>query len=150
MFSIQIDSTQDVSVKDQMAIVIRYVTDKVYERVLVLSVCHSSTGIGIFELVKNELNQIGLDLSMCIGNATDGAANMQGEYNGFSAMLSQDAPNQIHVWCYAHILNLVLVDMSKLVLQSCTLFDTINKVKICLLSYYLNFTCILNFSHIQV
>jgi len=37
---------------------------------------------------------------MCVGNATDGAANMQGIYNGFTAWLEK--LGQVHVWCFAH------------------------------------------------
>jgi len=49
----------------------------------------------------------------CIGNATDGAANMQGRFNSFSSWLSKSSPGQIHVWCYSHILNLVIIEATK-------------------------------------
>ncbi len=40
-----------------------------------------------------------IDIKKCIGNATDGAANMQGQYKGFSALLTGASPNQVHIWC---------------------------------------------------
>lgn len=43
-----------------------------------------------------------------MGNSTDGAANMQGQYQGFSAFLSEQSPSQIYVWRCAHFLNPVL------------------------------------------
>jgi len=35
---------------------------------------------GIAKLLEKELNSIGLDLSKCIGNSTDGASNFRGAY----------------------------------------------------------------------
>jgi hypothetical protein len=37
----------------------------------------------------------------------------------FSSWLSKESPGQIHVWCYAHVLNLVLGDTTKAVIQKC-------------------------------
>ena len=46
-FSIMIDSTQDVSVMDQLAICVRYISyGVVQERLLSLVVCIDSSGIG--------------------------------------------------------------------------------------------------------
>jgi len=48
-----IDSTQDVSVMDQLAICVRYVYgEKVSERLFSLIVCHDSNGLALFELLK--------------------------------------------------------------------------------------------------
>ena len=56
------------------------------------------------------------------------AANMQAKYKGFSILLNQHSPNQIHVWCYAHILNLVIADTTGGVLASASLFTLLNKI----------------------
>jgi hypothetical protein len=48
---------------------------------------------------------------------------MQGQYKGFSALLSGKSTN--HVWCFAHILNLVLADTTESVLASFSLANTI-------------------------
>jgi len=61
---------------------------------------------------------------------------MQGQYKGFSAFLSEQALNQIHVWCYAHILNLVLLDTTGIVLQSASLFGLLNDVAVFLHESY--------------
>ena len=50
--------------------------------------CEKSTGKYLTELLKNTLDKLGIDIGMCVGNSTDGAANMQGPYKGFSAFLS--------------------------------------------------------------
>lgn len=51
---------------------------------------------------------------------------MQGAYNGFSAKLSEVAVKQIHVWCYAHVLNLVISDITSKIVQSITLFGILH------------------------
>lgn len=82
MFSIQIDTTQDISAHDQCSVVIRYVTDSIHERLISVINCKASTGQYFADLIQNLLGRMGIDLKLCAGNATDGAANMQGEYRG--------------------------------------------------------------------
>lgn len=102
MFTIELDTTQDISVIDQCAIVIRYVNSNgIHERLLAVVNCTDSSGKGVFELLKKVLLESNLKIENCIANATDGAAFMQGQYNGFTAWLSNASPGQIHVWCLA-------------------------------------------------
>lgn len=58
-------------------------------------------------------------------HATDGAFNMQGLYKG-TLILSKFSPNQAHVWCYAHVLNLVFSDTTQAVIESGRLFSLLN------------------------
>lgn len=101
MFSIQLDTTQDVSVSDQCIIIVRYVTDKVHERMISLVKCTSSTGQSMFEMLRDELQMLNIDIGLCVGNSTDGAANMQAEYKCFSK------------WCCSYA-------DARLVLRPCT------------------------------
>jgi len=55
---------------------------------------------------------------------------MQGQYNGFSAWLSKSSPNQVHVWCYSHILNLVLIDATSITLPAASLFVLLNDIAV--------------------
>lgn len=55
---------------------------------------------------------------------------MQGKYKGFSTLLSEEAPNQVHIWCYAHVLNLVLTDTTGVVVPSTSLFLLLNDVAV--------------------
>eukprot|EP00102_Acyrthosiphon_pisum_P019919 XP_016657129.1 PREDICTED: zinc finger MYM-type protein 1-like [Acyrthosiphon pisum] len=93
----------DISVMDQCSIFIRYVVDgMIHERLISVKSCTDSTGKGMMNLLKKAVDTVGLDITHCIGNATDGAANMRGAYNGFTSWLSEEAPGQVHVWCYSH------------------------------------------------
>ncbi|CAI6357063.1 unnamed protein product [Macrosiphum euphorbiae] len=72
---------------------------------------------------------------MCIGNATDGAANMQGIYNGFTAWLENFSPGQMHCLMfdamhYAHILNLAITDVTKCWLEAASLFTLLNNAAV--------------------
>ncbi|KAL4119009.1 hypothetical protein QTP88_011882 [Uroleucon formosanum] len=89
------------------------------------------------ELVSNELNKLNIDITKCIGNSTDGAANMQGQYKGFTKWLTDDAPKQLHVWCYAHVLNLVISDVTQKTNESISLFSLLNKVAVFVRESYL-------------
>jgi len=55
---------------------------------------------------------------------------MQGQYKGFSTLLSAESPNQVHIWCYAHVLNLVLGDTTGVVIASASLFSLLNDVAV--------------------
>ena len=83
--------------KDQCSIIIRYVTDKIHERLICIANCTSSTRKGMFELFQEKLSECNINIEYCVGNATDGAANMQGQYNRFTKWLSDVAPHQVHV-----------------------------------------------------
>lgn len=130
MYSIQIDTTPDITSQDQCSVVIRYVTDIIHERLVAVIRCEASTGQYFAQLVNEVLETMNLDVRQCIGSSTDGASNMQGQYNGFSALLSEKSPTQVHVWCYAHILNLVLADTTECVLASGSLFSLLNNIAV--------------------
>ncbi|RXN16717.1 zinc finger MYM-type 1-like protein [Labeo rohita] len=98
----------------------------VVKKVFTMVRCSASTGQSFVDLLKEVLEHLKLDSSLCIGNATDGASNMQGHYRGFSALLASQSPNHVHVWCYSHVLNLMLSDTTQIVIESGSLFDLLN------------------------
>jgi hypothetical protein len=111
------DSTMDISTHDQCVFVLRYVRDTVndnisridvIERVVALKKAVSSSGQALFDLLRITLNSMNVNLKNCIADAFDGAANMNGQYQGVQAKLKEVSPRHMHTWCYAHILNLVL------------------------------------------
>jgi hypothetical protein len=112
-------------------VILRYVNSKgVNEKLISIVTMKESTGKSFHEMLQDVLNSNGLDVKKCIGNATDGAANMQGRFNGFSSWLSKSSPGQIHVWCYSHILNLVIIEATKSPLQAASLFVLLNDVAV--------------------
>lgn len=127
IYSVQLDTTQDVSSTDICSIIIRTVTDEVNENLLAAVPVSSSTGAAFLDLLKDVFEKTGVNLKNCVGNSTDGASNMRGIYKGFSANLSKLNPWQVHVWCYAHVLNLVIADAAGEKLSASSLFSNLNK-----------------------
>lgn len=85
MFSVQ---TQDITTKDQRSIILRYVTDVIHERLIAMVDCKSSNGQYFVELLEKVLLNLNIDIATCVGNSTNGAAYMHGQFRGFSILLS--------------------------------------------------------------
>ncbi|XP_025192694.1 uncharacterized protein LOC112592760 [Melanaphis sacchari] len=64
-FSLEVDSTQDISVTDQLSICVRYVLNgEIYERLIKMYAQYDSTGKAQYDLIKAELNSLGIDLKI--------------------------------------------------------------------------------------
>jgi len=75
-------------VQGKCSVVVRYVNSKgVQEKLLSVVNIQRSTGKSFADMLANILNENDLDVKKYVGNATDGAANMQEQFNGFSAWL---------------------------------------------------------------
>jgi hypothetical protein len=59
------------------------------------------------------LSHHSLDIQNIRGQRYDGASNMQGEWNGLQALVSNDCPYAYYVHCFAHRLQLALVAASR-------------------------------------
>ena len=53
---------------------------------------------------------------------------MSGQYNGFTAFLEKEFSGHIHTWCDAHVLNLVLCDVTTTNHASVSLFGLVQTV----------------------
>ena len=128
IFTVQLDSTQDASAKDQVSIILRYVGYDylVTEPLFSLLDAEKSPGEYYLQLLKDALQREEIDTSNCICDATDGASNMQGIYNGFSTLLKKELPTHVYTWYYAYILSLVMGDLAGNVRQSKKLFKQLN------------------------
>lgn len=105
IYSITMDTTMDISTHDQCVFVLRYIKDRtegtrsiveVKERVVALKNVISSSGQGLFDLLKLTLDSMNIGLDNCVADAFDGAANMNGQYKGVQAKLKEVLPRHIH------------------------------------------------------
>ncbi|CAH1106190.1 unnamed protein product [Psylliodes chrysocephalus] len=82
--SVQIDSTQDISVVEQFSIIVRYIDieGKVKERLLDIVPAQISTGLALKTKLIFVLNNLDLDKTKIIGCSFDGAANISGVTKG--------------------------------------------------------------------
>jgi len=122
-FSVIIDTTTDISNQEQFTFIVRYVnsTGVIEERLLALETASDATGQGLFNTFCTITSKydINWEKHLC-AQSFDGAASMQGIYSGLRSFIQHKNPRAIYVWCFAHILNLVVVDTC----DSCT--DTKN------------------------
>lgn len=112
LFSISVDSTFDVSRKEQVSFIIRYTcqnTGNIFERLVALRESPCTTGFDLFELFKRFMNKLNLDWETnLVGQSFDGAANMRGEYQGLQSRIKEVNEQSVYIWCHAHRLNLIV------------------------------------------
>jgi len=113
VFSIIIDTTTDVANLEQFSLVLRFVNDdhQPEERLIAVKVASDASGKGLFDLFCEICNIYELDWenNLC-AQSYDGAACMQGQYSGVRSYIQDKNPQAIYIWCFSHILNLVIVD----------------------------------------
>ena len=124
-YSIQIDSSQDITSTDKCSVILRFVRKNVEKQLLAVVDSHSATGADLCNLLKEVLQKQSIDVFKCISDSTDGASNMSGQYNGFTAFLEKESPGHINTWCYAQVLNLVLCDVTTTNHASISLFELV-------------------------
>ncbi|XP_042415339.1 uncharacterized protein LOC122004531 [Zingiber officinale] len=74
VFSLMVDESRDISVKEQMGVVLRYVNKRGQDAIDALFVKH------------------GLSLSRLRGQGYDGASNMRGKFTGLKSLILQENP----------------------------------------------------------
>lgn len=138
-YSIIMDTTQDITKKDQLSQVFRYVkiltnekeeptSIEIREVFLGFTETRNHTADGLYKETLNLLEKNDIKLSKCRGQAYDGANVMSGAYNGVQALLKQDEPNAIYIHCASHNLNLVINDAVKSCNKVSTFFTTLESI----------------------
>lgn len=124
-YGIIVDGTPDSSHKEQLVFVFRYVLQvfakwEITESFIKLVHCDKKTGVEIAEVIKNVLEECGIDFQLCRGQGFDNAPNMSGIFNGVQAILSKENQQAYYTPCNAHSLNLcgVHVMSTSIVLKS--------------------------------
>lgn len=131
MFSIQIDTTTDLSGKNLFAIAIKFATSDltVNSRIVSVTPIYSeSTGHNLYKHLKNRLEGMGLCMKNAIGLCTDGASSMSSENVGVSAKLLVDNPKSVYIWCCCHRYNLVIEPAVKMIDDSIHLFKALKEL----------------------
>ncbi|XP_004308446.1 PREDICTED: uncharacterized protein LOC101295762 [Fragaria vesca subsp. vesca] len=115
LFSILVDEARDVSIKEQMAVIFRYVDKRgcVIERFIGIVHVANTTARTLKKAVDELLSKHKLSISSLCGQGFDGASNMSGELNGLKTLILKDNPTVFYVLCFAHQLQLALVAVAK-------------------------------------
>ncbi|XP_009767448.2 uncharacterized protein [Nicotiana sylvestris] len=114
-FGILVDESKDISHKEQMALVLRYVNKegKVIERIVGIAHVSNTSTMLLKKAICSFLFDHSLSPTQIRGQGYDGASNMQGELNGVKTLILNESPLAYCINCFAHQLQLTLVDLSK-------------------------------------
>lgn len=133
-FSISIDTTFDSSRREQLAFIIRYVSFEepsplIKERLLSLKESPQAKGSQLFSLFQDICLENNLKWkTMLVGQSYDGANNMRGQYQGLQSFIKEVNPAAMYTWCYAHRLNLIVVQVTSSSPDSVNLFGNIEEL----------------------
>ena len=110
-YAIIADETPDMSQTEQLSLLVRFVWNgEVEERLLTLIPMEETTAEALFVAVTQELQKNGIDLVLLRGQCYDGANNVAGVHTGLQARVKEISPSALYTHCYAHVLDLVIVD----------------------------------------
>ncbi|KAJ9558445.1 hypothetical protein OSB04_013059 [Centaurea solstitialis] len=129
-FAVLIDESRDVSIKEQMSVVLRYVDrrGRIVERFLGIEHVPNTTSISLKATLDALLSRHGLSIGKLRGQGYDGASNMQGEIGGLKTLIWNENKSAHYVHCFAHQLQLTLVAMAKKNSKVSDFFFLVNNV----------------------
>ena len=111
IFAVMADETPDTSHKEQLSVTVRYVYQaEIEERLLALRVVDDTTSETLFQTLCDVLQCNKINASKIRGQCYDGASNVSGIRSGLQARIKEVSASALFVHCYAHVLNLVIVD----------------------------------------
>ena len=115
VFGILVDETRDISKKEQMAIVLRFIDKegKIKERFIGITHVKDTCSSTLKEGIDLVLSEHGLSISRIRGQGYDGASNMQGEFNDLKTLIMRESSSAYFVHCFARQLQLTLVAVAK-------------------------------------
>lgn len=129
-FSVLLDETKDISKQEQLSFVLRFFANgKVHEGFLDFKRAIGLDAHSLATQIIAALKSYGLDISSClVGQGYDGASVMSGANRGVQQKVRESAPLAIYTHCFAHRLNLVLVDSCKSVPDVANFFALVEKL----------------------
>ena len=116
-FSIMSDEAADISNKENLSVVIRFLDSAktVRKEFVGFYLCEDgTTGAAIKDLITGAVAHLGLPMDDCHGQCYDGAGNMSGRLNGASSLIRAEHDKAIYLHCMNHRPNLCVADMCQL------------------------------------
>ena len=129
-FSIMSDEAADISKKENLSVVIRFLDSSktVREEFVGFYLCEDgTTGAAIKDLIIGAVADLGLSMDDCRGQCYDGAGNTSGRLNGASSLIRAEHEQAIYLHCMNHRLNLCVADTCHLPLVR-NMMDVVRKL----------------------
>lgn len=100
-----------------MSVCVRYTIDlKVVERFLgFIDVSENQNAESLYRKIFDYLIENNLEKYHIVAQSYDGANVMSGKFNGVQAKIKNKFPFAIYTHCMAHRMNLVVIDMCKII-----------------------------------
>ena len=123
-----VDESRDASIKEQMAVILRFLNKQgeTLERLLCVEHVVDTTSASLKRSLDKVFATHNLSMSRLRGQGYDGASNMRGQLNGLKKLVLDDNPHAFYVHCFAHQLQLVVVVVVKGVLAVSDFFGYTN------------------------
>ncbi|XP_066924627.1 52 kDa repressor of the inhibitor of the protein kinase-like [Clytia hemisphaerica] len=119
VFSVLADEATDVSNKEQMALVLRYLSQNNVIKEEFVNFIHcknGTTGQALSEIILDEVKALGLDFENVRGQGYDGAGAMAGSEKGVASRILRIHRLAVYIHCFAHRLNLSIMKVSNITL----------------------------------
>ena len=129
-FSILVNESYDISVKEQTTLVLRYVNIKgiIIERFLNIVHVANTIALSLKYTIECLLFEHNLSLSNLHRQGYDGASNMQGDINGLKTLILKENKSAYYIHCFAHQLQLTLVAIAKIHINIAEFFYVVNNL----------------------
>ncbi|XP_021984857.2 zinc finger MYM-type protein 1-like [Helianthus annuus] len=104
VFGLLVDESSDVSLKEQMAVVVRFVDKLGAVRESLIGIVHvkDTASTTLNQAIDDLLASNQLSIKQVRGQGYYGASNMQGEFNRLKALILKDNPSAHYIHCFAH------------------------------------------------
>jgi hypothetical protein len=128
-YSIIADETKDLSKIEQLSVVLRYVYQGViHEEFVGFTPATALDAASLSSFIINSVSKLGISMANCIAQAYDGASVMSGMLSGVQARIRELVEWAMYVHCYAHRINLVVVDVCKSVKEAGDFFAILQRL----------------------
>ena len=133
--TIMVDETTDISNKEQLTLVVRWVDENfdVFEEFLGMYGLQATTADSIVSAITDALLRFQISINKVRGQCYDGCSTMAGARGGVAAKIQQMEPRAVFTHCYGHALNLGVSDTVKksIIMKDCldTCYELVKLIK---------------------